>query len=308
MLIGTNQSVYRLNPGDAEPTVVYSDGLVRCVAEGDTIDVIALTDKSILTGKNGEWTAHETGITGSIESLLILCEEPLKLLIGTEPPQLYELNGAGPAVRNEQFAQLDCRDGWHTPWGGPAAVRSMAMTPDGSVYADIHVGSIMRSFDMGAKWEPVIPELHEDVHQVGICPAAPERVYANTADAVYISHDRGNSWIHCSEDMQNRYGRAIAVHPKDTDCELASVSDGPHGGNVHGELWRTENCGKSWKHITEGFPASTEDNIDTFHITFDREGTAWAIVKDGLYVGRENGTRWELFWKAPDGIGMVSCR
>ena len=28
--------------------------------------------------------------------------------------------------------------------------------------------------------------------------------------------------------MVNRYGRAIAVHPKDPDCLLASVSDGPY--------------------------------------------------------------------------------
>ena len=110
-----------------------------------------------------------------------------------------------------------------------------------------------------------------------------------------------------SEDLSNRYGRGIAVHPEDPDCVLATVSDGPHDGDVHGELWRTENGGKSWEHIIEGFPASTGDNIDTFHVAFDREGTAWAIVNDGLYIGREKGASWELIWKAPEGIGMISC-
>jgi photosystem II stability/assembly factor-like uncharacterized protein len=77
---------------------------------------------------------------------------------------------------------------------------------------------------------------------------------------------------------------------------------------VHGELWRTEDGGQSWTHITEGFPVSTEDNIDTFHVVFDNNGTAWAIVKNRLYAGREKGTKWEEYWTAPEAIGMVSCR
>jgi hypothetical protein len=307
MLIGTNHTVYTLNPGDAEPAIIYADGNVRCVAEGASLDVIALSDNRICIGRNNEWRSYETGITGSIESLLIVDEDPLRLLIGTEPPNLYEFSGDGPAVRNESFSQLECRNGWHTPWGGPAAVRSLAKTPDGSVYADIHVGSIMRSADNGVTWEPVVPELHEDVHQVATCPAAPEHVYADTAAAVYISHDRGNTWIHCSEDMNNRYGRAIVVHPSDPACILATVSDGPHGENVHGELWRTDDGGAHWEHITGRFPGSTTGNIDTFHIAFNREGIAWAIVDRQLFTGYDKASRWELCWTAPEPIGMISC-
>lgn len=308
MLIGTNQTVYKLNPGDTEPAIIYTDGNVRCVVEGTSLDIIALNDNSIHIKRDSEWLAADTGITGSIESLLLVDEDPLRLLIGTEPPCLYEFTGAGPAVRNESFAALECRSGWHTPWGGPAAVRSFAKTPDGSVYADIHVGSIMRSADDGITWEPVVPELHEDVHQVATCPAAPEHVYADTAAAVYISHDRGNSWIHCSEDMNNRYGRAIAVHPGDPDCILATVSDGPHGENVHGELWHTDDGGKHWEHITHGFPGSTTGNIDTFHLAFDREGTAWAIVDKQLFAGYNDASRWGLYWTASELIGMIACK
>lgn len=132
-----------------------------------------------------------------IDSLLILEEEPLNLLIGCTPPNLYRLiEGESPAEINEAFDGLEVRDKWFTPWGGRPAVRSMAKTCDGWVYADIHVGSIMRSKDRGDTWEPVTPELHRDVHEVNTCKGDPDRVYANTYNSVFMSYDRGESWVH----------------------------------------------------------------------------------------------------------------
>ena len=79
----------------------------------------------------------------------------------------------------------------------------------------------MRSPDEGISWEPVTPELHKDVHQVATCPADDNRVYANTQNGVYISADRGNSWVNRIEGLPRRYGTGVAVHPADpdlTDC------------------------------------------------------------------------------------------
>ena len=71
----------------------------------------------------------------------------------------YRLVGEeGPAERVVAFDELACREEWYTPWGGPPAVRTFAKTQDGFCYADIHVGSIMRSPDEGISWEPVTPE------------------------------------------------------------------------------------------------------------------------------------------------------
>ena len=247
-----------------------------------------------------------TGIEGSIESLLILEENPLCLLVGAEPPHLYRfVEDGGPAERVGPFDRLECRDEWYTPWGGPPAVRSFASTRDGWVYADIHVGSIMRSPDRGASWEPVTPDLHKDVHQVATSPQTDERVYANTADAVYISEDRGRSWQHRTDGLPVRYGRAIAVHPDDPDCVLATVSDGP-GGNAQGRLFRTDDAGRTWVHVTEGFPETTRGNIDTYHVAFSPGGLAWAVVGKALFLSRDRGRRWEAFWEAPEGIMMIS--
>ena len=309
MLIATRTTVFHLAGGgsEAEPTRRFEGDGVRRVAAGERCDVVALEGGTLVVMDGAGQRRVETGIEESVHCLLILSEDPLVVLVGTEPPQVYEFRDDGrPAMRSESFAALECRDRWHTPWGGPPAVRSMASTRGGWVYADIHVGSIMRSPDRGVTWAPVTPDLHEDVHQVATSPACDDRVYANTARAVYVSDDRGRSWVHRADDLGSRYGRAVAVHATDPDCALATVSDGPHGDNVHGRLLRTENAGVTWRPIDNGFPASTVANIDTVHMTFAADGTAWAVVGRVLYIGRNGGGDWAKFWEAPDRIIMLA--
>lgn len=306
MLIATENAVYRLE-GLGEPEEVFAQEGIRRVAEGRALDVVALEDGALVVLEAGDTEDIETGIEGSIHSLLLLREQPLEMLVGTEPPHVYRLSGGG-VERIEPFDELECRSEWYTPWGGPPAVRSMACTGDGWVYADIHVGSIMRSADRGATWQPVTPELHKDVHQVNTCPAEDARVYAETAAAFFISEDRGESWEHRADDLDERYGRAVAPHPGEPDLILATVSDGPHGDNVHGQLYRSEDAGRNWAHVADGFPESVRENIDTFHVAWAEDGTAWATVDRDLYVGRDRATEWERHWQAPERIVMVSTR
>ncbi len=309
MLIATENAVYELDEADgAEPEPVLRRESIRRVEQEADRRIAACEDNALLIIEGADAASRriETGIEGAIHSLLLLDDDPLEVLIGTEPPHVYRLR-EDSVERIRTFDELECRRDWYTPWGGPAAVRSMARTDDGTVYADIHVGSIMRSPDEGATWEPVTPELHVDVHQVATCPAEADRVYAQTADAFWISYDRGQSWTHRARDIDERYGRCVTAHPQDPDLVLCTVSDGPHGDDVHGQLYRSEDAGRNWTHVAEGFPASTEHNIDTYHVAFDPDGRAWGVVGHTLYVGRDRASRWEPLWEAPEPIIMLSC-
>jgi hypothetical protein len=97
------------------------------------------------------------------------------------------------------------------------------------------------------------------------------------------------------------------AHPRDPDVLLATVSDGPHGADVHAGLYRTENAGRSWEHVVRGFPASSPRNIDTFHVALDPEGLAWACVDATLYVSHDRGVTWTVRWVAPEPIHMLNC-
>lgn len=303
MLIASQKKVYTLSLESGAINLRY-EGQIACIAESSQADLIALEDGRIVVispGREGKPddgnVPYEivTGIEGRITSILQLpATGTIELLIGTEPPHLYRSQG-GPAERIEAFDQLDCREDWYTPWGGPPAVRTLAMTTDGHVYADIHVGSIMHSSDHGRSWKPVTPELNVDVHQVATTPADDDFVAANTANGPWVSFDRGESWQHrAGEPLRNRYGRAIAVDPNNASRMLVSVSDGPHGYNVHGQLYLTEDAGQTWTHISDPFPDQTPVNINTRRLAFSPDGRAWATAAATLYGSDQTGQFQEI--------------
>lgn len=306
MLVVTKERLYRVGDSPGEPKLILEQaGMVR-VAQGTSLDVVAAVDGLITVLREAGQESVATGLDEPIESLLIRSESPLELLIGTEGAHLFELIDSG-IRRVESFDRLDCRGGWFTPWGGPPAIRSMAATADGTVYADIHVGSIMKSADWGRTWQPVTPTLNQDVHHVATCIAAPDRVYANTAKAVFVSHDRGRTWRDCGKGLGSRYGRCIAVGPDNPDLILASVSDGPHGDDVHGQLFWSGDCGTSWRQVEGEFPRSTRQNINTYHVAMLRGGRAYAAVGADLYHSADSGQHWRKAWAAPDEVIMLAA-
>ncbi len=302
MLISTTSSVYRWDDEVNSPDLMLKDVATTAIAEGEST-AVATTEEEIIDLETGKTIAKTE--SGSIECLMLSDGPDLSFLIGTEGPHIFEYSVSG-LTRIESFANLEARSEWYTPWGGPASVRSFARTSDGMVYADIHVGSIARSEDGGIGWEMVTPDLHEDVHQVATCPADDDLVFANTANAVYTSGDRGRTWNHRSAGLPERYGRAIAVHPEDPECLLATVSRGP-GDDSDGTLRRSTDGGRSWTHVTNGFPNSAEGNIDTFQIAFDQVGRAWAAVDTNLYLCEDGGANWTVAWMAPEPIAHIAC-
>lgn len=294
MLILTKTHLAGIADGQVE-TVLDESGLLAAAAT-QGLAVAATEDGRLIATTGPLADGIETGIDEPITSLLVRSADPLEVFIGTEGAHLHHL-ADGTTRRVRAFDELSCRDEWHTPWGGPPAVRTLTASADGYVYADIHVGSIMRSADGGQSWEPVTPSLHQDVHQVATSPAAASRVVANTAAAVYVSDDHGQSWDHRGSDLDDRYGRAVAVHPHRPDVMLATVSDGPHGEDVHGQLYRTTSAGRSWEHVVDGFPPSTPKNINTGLLAFTADGRAWAATDTRLFVSEDAGASWQQHWQ-----------
>ncbi|MEN6479697.1 MAG: hypothetical protein ABFD20_08675 [Anaerolineales bacterium] len=313
MLMIARDTAYHLplNPQGPPPTLprpVLTGETLLAAVEGRRYRIYLLPNNELLIDAGEAPLRLPTGIPEVITALAILSEQPLTLVLGTEPARVYRLQlGGSKAHASMSFDRLPGNDGWRTPWGGPAAVRSLAVTGDGWVYADIHVGGIMRSADGGVVWEPVAPTLPNDVHAIAVSAGGVKGLYATTSNGVWISRDRGDSWAYRGDRLGGRYGRAIAVHPKDPNVILTSVSDGPQGDNVHGQLYRSEDGGYNWRQVVDGFVGSTAANIDAGHVVFDARGDAWAIVGNQLYQGRFAGRQWKAYWTAPQPLQLLTA-
>lgn len=309
MLIATAAQVFLADEaGHGEPVPLRGVEAPAAIDESANLAVAWLRGGQVILLRPGiEALRLTTDLAAEVRCLRLLREEPLVMLVGTDPARVYRVTGDGSAEPLAGFDRVEGHQSWTTPWGGPAAVRCLA-DGGGCLYADIHVGSIARSCDGGDTWEPVDAVIHPDVHQVATCPAAPARLYANTADAVWVSDDRGGSWRHCAGGLAARYGRAIAVHPDDPDLLLASMSRGPDGQEAR--LYRSEDGGGSWRHLTDGLPPFVDRNIDTFGLAFGAEDAAdraFAALGEALYRSDDRGRRWRRAWTAPEAIVAVAC-
>ncbi len=310
MLITTETQTFLLDDaGSGEPVPLRGADNPAAVDESTNLTVVWLPGGDVILLRPDVDTLRlSTGLAADVRCLRLISIEPFVLLVGTVPAQLYRVTGDGAAELMQGFAAAEGRDTWDTPWGGPALVRSLADAEGGWLYANIHVGGIVRSGDRGETWEPVAAGIHRDVHQIVTCPAAPERLYANTAEAVFVSEDRGSSWRHCVSGVGARYGRALAVHEADPDLLLASLSRGPHEGE--GRLYRSADAGASWQHINVGFPPFIVGNIDTFCVAFgaaEAADRAWAAEGERLYRSEDLGLTWRRVWEAPAVITAVAA-
>ena len=85
-----------------------------------------------------------------------------EVLIGTAKARMA-LARPGSAEMLTTFDRAPGRERWYTPWGGPPDTRSLSAAPDGAVYANVHVGGILRASDPLGAWEPTI-DIDADVH------------------------------------------------------------------------------------------------------------------------------------------------
>src|SRR5437588_768095 len=162
----------------------------------------------------------------ALEGPRATCLAPARdgLLVGTEQAHLLRVTDAGVA-RIEAFETVEGREGWYTPWGDPADVRSIAVARDCAIHVNVHVGGVARSRDGGTSWTPTI-DIEQDVHQVTAHPREPEIVVVASAEGFGISRNGGDSWSFVTAGLHAHYCRAVAVAG---DHVLVSAATGFRG-------------------------------------------------------------------------------
>ena len=286
LLLVSEKGILNFN-NEPYPNVPFQNASVNA---GDVYrdHVAVIVDKhEVWTFDSGEWRR----ITATEIKLNCICwTSDRRLLVGTESARLAWLSD-GDLKFIDSFDEVPERNLWKTPWGGPPDVRSLAVSKDGTIYANVHVGWIVRSRDGGKTWKNLREGLDMDVHQVAAHPSNPAIVFAATAEGFYLSKDYGETFTHQSNGMPYCYQRACACFP-DRDVYLLSTSRGPHG-YAEACLYRSEDEGIHWK-LVNGLPEKISNNINTSQIIIVSDGNALVIVEDtSIYETNDYGMNWE---------------
>ena len=218
------------------------------------------------------------------------------MLIGAGAASLYRLEG-GELTRVTGFDEAPGRAGWYTPWGGPPDVRSMAADRSGRIYANVHVGGVLRSDDAGATWAGTM-DIDADVHQVIADPDRAGRAYA--AAAAGLGATDGESWAFETDGLVGGYCRAVAVS---AHYVFVSSSRGP-GGQRAAVYRRRRMGGGALERCRGGLPEWFSANVDTFCLVAADRLVIAGDPNGTVYRSEDEGETWEV---AATDLPGVTC-
>ena len=292
ILVGTADGLHVL--GDDRRVRVAGHDVTSLAKEGP--GWWAIVDRAALWQSNdADWWSQ----VASLQELRANCVLPVEHgpYVGTSEAHVVALQGEELSAV-ESFDETEGRESWYTPWGGPPDVRSMSADPTGPIFANVHVGGVVRSTDGGKSWEPTI-DIHTDVHQL-IFDAESGTVLAATARGLAVSIDRGDTWRFETDGLHASYLRAVAVSG---GTVLVSASTGP----------RTDRAAVYRKPLTaeghflrceQGLPEWFFDNIDTFCLAASGPTVALGTQEGSVYLSNDGGESWSVL---ADDLPQVRC-
>ncbi|MGE0627638.1 MAG: WD40/YVTN/BNR-like repeat-containing protein [Hyphomicrobiaceae bacterium] len=227
------------------------------------------------------------------------------------------------------FRSCDRGDSWqmvHSLWNHPKrkqwmgggadlpGIHSICVDPRNSKQVSIAVstGGIWFTEDAGVTWsqrgegmraEYVPPELThdpiaQDVHCLVQCRAAPERMWVQHHNGIFVSSDEGRTFMEITDVEPSVFGFPVVVHPSkpDTAWFVPAIKDEkriPTAGKV--VVTRTRDAGKSFEVLGNGLPQKHAYDLVWRHaLDIDPEGEtlAFGSTTGSLWVSENQGDEW----------------
>jgi hypothetical protein len=203
-------------------------------------------------------------------------------------------------------------------WSGGGAdlpgIHSICVDPRNSrhVWIAVSTGGIWFTEDGGASWtlrgegmraEYAPPEqthdpIIQDVHRLVQCPAAPQRMWVQHHNGIFVSSDEGETFIEVKDVRPSSFGFPVVVHPLEPDTawfipEIKDEKRIPREGKL--VVTRTRDAGKSFDILSTGLPQSHAYDIVYRHalaLDTDGERLAFGSTTGGLWVSENQGDSW----------------
>ena len=292
VLLGTAKGLYGI---DSTRPSQFAGHEVRAFAHDGSYCWAVIDGRELWqSGPDGVETKVATLETGKARCLL---PTPSGLLVGTSEAHLFALHG-DTLMPIRSFDTAPGRETWHTPWGAPPDVRSLAADPCGRLYVNVHVGGVVRSTDQGKLWTPTI-DVHADVHEVRV-DSASGLVLAAAARGLAVSDDRGESWRFETDGLHGRYARAVTVAG---GTILLTASTGPY--TQRAAVYRKPvQSDTPFERCQQGLPEWFAENIDT---ACPAASGSWAVFGTSageVFLSEDEGQSWRML---AEGLPPVRC-
>jgi hypothetical protein len=253
---------------------------IVALAAGENARWALVGHGDLLRSDDGAWE-RLASLEGYRGRCLLPTDEAL--LVGTSEAHLYRLTRDALELA-DGFEDVEGRENWYTPWGGPPDTRSMAVDAAGTVFVNVHVGGIVRSRD-GTTWEPTI-DIDADVHQVTAAPDG--TVLAACARGLATSGDGGDTWATSDDGLHGSYCRSVAVA---ADTVLVTASTGPFSKQA-AVYRRSRGGGEPFERCGGGLPEWFPSNIDTHCLTARGTLVAFGTDQGEVWVSEDEGRTW----------------
>jgi len=294
VLLGTHDGYRTFRSSGAEDTALAGRS-VDAFTPGPADTWVAIVDGSEVWsyGADEQWSV----LARSEHVLVSLAAAGDVVFAGTGEARMVRCVGGGVEPL-DAFDAAPGRDEWHQV-GAPIEVRSLTASCDGAVvYANVHVGGVLRSSDGGQSWAPTMP-VDNDVHQVVAHPDRPEVVAAAAAIGLLRSHDAGRTWALETGGLPSTYSRGLALDGDDLWLSAASGPMARHASLFHGDA----DAG-GLAAAGDGLPEQLDGMIDTRFVAA-RDGRVAVATRAGEVWARPDASSgWEHL---ATGIAGATC-
>jgi photosystem II stability/assembly factor-like uncharacterized protein len=236
-------------------------------------------------------------------------EEPDTLYLGGDPGVLFRSDDGGESwAVNRGVLEHPTRDRWF-PGAGGMSCHSIQLDPRDPqrMYVAITAAGVFRSDDGGETWLPinndVVADFLADPHsEVGQCPhkllmhpARPDRLWQQNHFGVYLSDDRGDSWVRVDGNgLPGGFGFPLMLDPNDPDKAFVIPETSPEyhyspGGRL--AVYRTRDSGASWELMADGLPEQAWAAVLREGSAFDSESLYFG-TQSGSFFALTDGDRW----------------
>ncbi|MDA4124699.1 MAG: exo-alpha-sialidase [Thaumarchaeota archaeon] len=237
-------------------------------------------------------------------------DEPKVIYAGVAPACLFRSDDGGASWSpNVAMMKHPTRKKWQ-PGAGGLCLHSVLVDERDSKKMHIAISAVGTMFteDGGETWAfqnkhvlaDFLPEKYpvfgQCVHKIARNSQRPNVIFQQNHCGVYRSDNGGEDWVDIRNNLPSRFGFPIAVDANDPRrVYVAPLEEDwsriPPDG--HFAVWASDNSGKEWERLDEGFPRVSYFTVLREGMTNDSEDPC------GLYVGTTTG---QLFASRDQGL------